>query len=69
MTNLEKRSNSFLYRLCYHNNIRSNCIRSYYRPSNPVKKQEHWRQKQINMLYNSGRPLYGVYNDEYRKVS
>lgn len=31
-----------------------------------VKKQEKWRRKQIEILYCSGRPIFGKYIEKFR---
>lgn len=40
----------------------------YYRiiQSEAVKKQEKWRRKQIQILYYSGRPIFGKYVENFR---
>ena len=47
-------------------NIRMIYNRRYYRPTEAIVKQERWRRKQVNTLYEKGRPLFGKYTDDYR---
>ena len=43
----------------------------YYKipPLLAVKKQEKWRQQQIKVLYEVGRPIFGKYKEDFRLIS
>jgi hypothetical protein len=40
----------------------------YYKitPLLAVKKQEKWRRQQIKILYDTGRPIFGKYKEDFR---